>query len=92
MGTVNSTAKIQFEHRQPPQDWTESPSEIELSLRSPVEQARCLAEQIVERSANMSLRDAPSKKDVEALIYMSSIVRDNLGDISAMLDHLEVAS
>ena len=92
MGTVNSTAKIQFEHRQPPQDWTESPSEIETWLRSPVEEARCLAQQIHEKCANTSLRDAPNEKDVEALIHMCNIVCNNLGDISAMLDHLEVAS
>ena len=86
------TDKIQFEHRQPPQGWTESASGISTWLRDPVESARLLAQEILNVSANLSIRNAPDEDDVEALIYKSNIVLHQLGDVSVLLDHLEGAS
>ena len=83
------TDKIQFEHRQPPQGWTESASGISTWLRDPVESARLLAQESLNVSANLSIRNAPDEDEVEALIHKSSIVLHQLGDVSVLLDHLE---
>jgi len=85
------SGKIQFEHRRPAQGWTECPSDIATCLRFPVEAARLLAQEILDVSANLSIRNAPDEDDVEALIYKSNIVRNQLGDVSVLLDHLEGA-
>ncbi len=86
------TDKIQFEHRQPPQGWTESASGISTWLRGPVEAAKLLAQEILDAVGNMSIRNAPDEDDVEALIHKSNIVLHQLGDISVLLDHLEGAT
>ncbi len=82
--------EIQFEHRQPPQGWTENASDIATWLRSPVEATRFLAEEILNVSGNLSIWDAPDEDDVEAWIYKSNIVPGQLGDISVLLDHWRV--
>ncbi len=85
------TDKIQFEHRQPPQGWTESASGISTWLRGPVESARILEQEILDAVGNMSIRNAPDEDEVEALIHKSNIVLHQLGDVSVLLDHLEGA-
>ncbi len=82
--------KIQFEHRQPPQGWTENASDIVTWLRRPIEASSFLAQEILNVSGTLSIRDAPDEGDVEPWIYKSNIVLGQLDDISVLLDHWRV--
>ena len=82
--------KIQFEHRQPPQGWTENASDTVTWLRRPIEASSFLAQEILSVSGTLSIRDAPDEDDVEPWIYKSNIVLGQLGDISVLLDHWRV--
>ena len=80
--------KLQFEHRQLTEDWTNSPAGMTATLLMPAQKAETFAQEILDTAGNMSLDNPPNERDVDSLIHKAATIRDDMLDLQEIIEKL----
>ena len=80
--------KLQFEHRQLNEDWSNSRAGMTTTLLMPVQKAETFAQEILDTAVNMSLDNPPDGRDVDSLIHKAAPIRDDMLDLQEIIEEL----
>ncbi len=80
--------KLQFEHRQLTEDWTNSPAGMTATLLIPTQKAATFAQEILDTAGSMSLDNPPNESDVDSLIHKAATIRDDMLDLQEIIEKL----
>jgi len=80
--------KLQFEHRQLTEHWTNSPAGMTATLLMPAQKAETFAQEILDTVGNMSLDKPPAMRDVDSIIHKAATIRDEMLDLQEIIEEL----
>ena len=80
--------KLQFEHRQLNEDWSDSRAGMTATLLMPTQKAETFAQEILDTVGSMSLDNPPAMRDVDSIIHKAATIRDDMLDLQEIIEKL----